>query len=84
MAPEVYFGKPEEYVPTKPADTYSFSMMMYEVLTGVRLTKPLPQGMLLVVCCSCLMRLVHIQFFFFFFQENGLNLIPTNTNLAKI
>ena len=51
MAPEVYFGKPEEYVPTKPADTYSFSMMMYEVLTGVRLTKPLPQGMLLVACC---------------------------------
>jgi len=44
MAPEIYYGTQGGYYPSKAADVFSFSMMMYEVLTGVHLTKPLEQG----------------------------------------
>ena len=48
MAPEVYHGD-GAYFPSKTADVYSFSMMVYEVITGIHLTKRLEQGMLLVM-----------------------------------
>jgi len=65
MAPEVYYGTEGGYYPTEAADIFSFSLMMYEVLTGVHLTKPLEQGM----CCLCV-RATRFNFFQFMYGSS--------------